>query len=61
MSAVRSPATLLGPRRGTVSHHLLRRTARAQRARLARSYPQMAFVVRSALRGPFGWRVERVA
>ena len=45
-------------RHHAVSRHLLRRTARAKQARLARSAPDdVTYRVESTVRGPFGWRV----
>jgi hypothetical protein len=41
------------------THHFFRRTARAKREEYKRAYPDGRFRVVSAVRGPFGWRVER--
>ena len=46
--------------RAVVSHHFLRRRARAERATLERANPWLVYRVVRAERGPYRWRVVRV-
>lgn len=44
----------------TVSHHFLRRRARAKERKLEAQMPDGQFRVEKAQRGPYRWRVVRV-
>ncbi len=46
--------------RAVVSHHFLRRRARAACASLERAHPWLTYRVVRAERGPYRWRVVRV-
>lgn len=47
-------------REHTMSHHLLRRTARRKQRQLERIYPGDTFRIEKAERGPWRWRVVLV-